>query len=99
MSEAAIVHESAIFDKRRVRLMSESNTTRFRVLKISSTTKKKNRRSSRRSLQTKIKDLLRHSVRVDFDSNREHRQEKFAAAQLIEKDRKLIIDSNSNREN
>jgi hypothetical protein len=41
MSEAAIVHESAIFDKRRARLMNESNTIRFRAMKISSTTKKK----------------------------------------------------------
>jgi hypothetical protein len=41
MSEVAIVHESTIFDKRRARFMSESNTIRSRALKISSTTKKK----------------------------------------------------------
>ncbi len=41
INEAAIVHESAIFDKRCARLMSESNTTRSRALKISFTTKKK----------------------------------------------------------
>ncbi len=99
MSRVAIVHESAIFDKRRVRLMSESDTTRFRTVKISSTTKKENRRLSCRSLKAEIKDLLRHRVHVDFDSNREHRQEMFAAARSIEKDRKLIIDLNSNSEN
>jgi hypothetical protein len=68
-------------------------------LKISSTTKKENKRSSRRSLKAEMKDLLRHRVHVDFDSDREHRQKAFAAARLIEKDRKLIIDSNLNREN
>jgi hypothetical protein len=99
MSEAAIVHESAIFDKHRVRLMNESNTIQFRAVKISSTTKKENKRSSCRSLKAKIKDLLRHHVYVDFDSDKEHRQEAFAAARSIEKDRKLTIDSNSNREN
>jgi hypothetical protein len=99
MSEIAIVHESTIFDKRRARFMSESNTIRFRALKISSKTKKENRRSSYRSLKTEIEDLLRHRVRVDFDSDREHRQKTFAAARSVEKDRKLIIDSNSNREN
>jgi hypothetical protein len=99
MSEAAIVHESAIFDKRRVRFINESNTIRSRVMKISSTTKKENRRSSRRSLKAEMKDLLRHRVYVDFDSDREHRQKAFAVARSIEKDRKFIIDSNSNREN
>jgi hypothetical protein len=99
MSRAAIVHESAIFDKRRVRLMSKSDTTRSRAVKISSTTKKENRRSSCRSLKAEMKDLLRHRVHVDFDSNRRHRQEAFAAARSIEKDRKLTIDSDSNREN
>jgi hypothetical protein len=99
MNEAAIVHESAIFDRRRVRLMSESNTIQFRAMKISSTTKKENRRSSCRSLKAKMKDLLRHHVYVDLNSNKEHRQKTFAAARSIEKDRKFIIDSNSNREN
>jgi hypothetical protein len=99
MSKAAIVHESTIFDKRFVHLMSESNTTRFRAMKISSTTKKENKRSLCRSLKAEMKDLLRHRVHVNFDSNREHRQKAFAAARSIEKDRKLIIDSNSNREN
>jgi hypothetical protein len=47
-----------------------------------------------------MKDLLlRHRVRVDFVSDQEHRQEAFAAAQSVEKDRKLIIDSDSNQEN
>ncbi len=73
MSEAAIVHESAIFDKRRVRLMNESDMIRSRALKISSTTKKENRRSSCRSLITEMKNLLRHRVHVDFDSNKKHR--------------------------
>jgi hypothetical protein len=99
MSKAAIVHESTIFDKRRVRFMSESDTTRSRAVKISSTTKKENRLSSCRSLKAEMKDLLRHRVHVDFDSNREHRQKAFAAARSIKKDRKLIIDSDSNREN
>jgi hypothetical protein len=99
MSEAAIVHESAIFDKRRVRLMSESDTTQLRAVKISSTTKKENKRSSCRSLKAEMKNLLRHHVYVDFDSDREHRQETFAAARSIEKDRKLIIDSDLNRKN
>jgi hypothetical protein len=99
MSRAAIVHESAIFDKRRARLMSESDTTRFRAVKISSTTKKENKFSSCRSLKAEMKDLLRHRAHVDFDSDREHRQEAFAAARSIEKDRKLTIDSDSNREN
>jgi hypothetical protein len=57
MSEVSIVHESAIFDQRRVRLMNESNTIRFRALKISSSTKKENKRSSRRSLKAEMKDL------------------------------------------
>jgi hypothetical protein len=99
MSRIAIVHESAIFDKRRVRFMSESDTIRFRAMKISSTTKKENKRSSCRSLKAEMKDLLRHRAHVDFDSNRKHRQKAFATARSIEKDRKLIIDSNSNREN
>jgi hypothetical protein len=68
-------------------------------LKISSTTKKENKNSSCRSLKAKMKDLLQHRVHVDFDSNKEHRQKAFAIARSIEKDRKLIIDSNSNREN
>jgi hypothetical protein len=46
-----------------------------------------------------MKDLLRHLVHVDFDSDKKHRQKAFAIARSIEKDRKLIIDSNSNREN
>jgi hypothetical protein len=99
MSRTAIVHESAIFDKRRVRFMSESNTIRFRAVKISSTTKKENRFSSRRSLKAEMKDLLRHRVHVDFDSDRRHRQKAFATGRSIEKDRELIIDSDSNREN
>jgi hypothetical protein len=99
MSEAAIVHESTIFDKRRVRFMSESNTIQSRAVKISSTTKKENKRSSCRSLKAEMKDLLRHRVYVDFDSDREHRQEAFAIARSIEKNRKLIVDSDSNREN
>jgi hypothetical protein len=61
--------------------------------------RKKNKRSSCRSLKAEMKDLLRHRVHVDFDSDREHRQKAFAIAQSIEKDRKLIIDSDSNREN
>jgi hypothetical protein len=99
MSEAAIVHESTIFDKRLVHFMSKSDTTRFRAVKILSTTKKKNKRSSCRSLKAEMKDLLRHRVHVDFDSNKRHRQKTFAIARSIEKNRKLIIDSNSNREN
>jgi hypothetical protein len=98
-SEAAIVHESAIFDKCRVRLMSELNTTRFRALKISSTTKKENKCSSCRSLKAEIKSLLRHRVHVDFDSDKKHQQEAFATARSIKKNRKLIIDWDSNREN
>jgi hypothetical protein len=99
MNKVAIIHKSTIFDKRRDRFMNESDTIRFRALKISSTMKKKNKRSSCRSLKTKMKDLLRHRVYVDFDSDKEHRQKAFAVARLIEKNRKLIIDSNSNREN
>jgi hypothetical protein len=99
MNEAAIVHESTIFDKRRVHLMSESDTTRSQAVKISSIMKKENRRSSCRSLKAEMKDLLRHRAHVDFDSDREHRQKAFAIARSIKKDRKLIIDSDSNREN
>jgi predicted enzyme involved in methoxymalonyl-ACP biosynthesis len=100
MNEVAIVHESTIFDKRRARFMNESNTIQFRALKISSTTKKENKRSSCRSLKAKMKNLfLRYRVYVDFNSDKEHRQKAFAIAQLIEKNRKFIIDSNSNREN
>jgi hypothetical protein len=80
ISRTAIVHESAIFDKRRARFMSESNTTRSRAMKISSTTKKENKLSSCRSLKAEMKDLLRHRVHVDFDSNKEHQQKAFAAA-------------------
>jgi hypothetical protein len=68
-------------------------------MKISSTTKKENKCLSRRSLKTEMKNLLQHRVRVDFDSDREHQQKAFAVARSIEKDRKLIIDLNSNREN
>ncbi len=68
-------------------------------MKISSTTKKENKRSSCRSLKAEIKDLLRHHVHVNFDSNRKHRQKTFAVARSIEKDRKFIIHSDSNREN
>jgi hypothetical protein len=57
MNEVVIIHESTIFDKRRVRLMNKSDTIRFQTLKISSTTKKKNKRSSCRSLKAKMKDL------------------------------------------
>jgi hypothetical protein len=46
-----------------------------------------------------MKDLLRHRARVDFDSDREYRQETHAAAKSIEKSRELIIDLDSNREN
>ncbi len=96
MSEVVIIHELMIFDKRCVYFMNELYIIRFRALKISSTAKKKNKRSSRRSLKTKIKYLLRHYARVDFDSNREHRQKTFAAARSIEKNSKFIIDSDSN---
>jgi hypothetical protein len=99
MNEAAIVYESMIFDKHRARFMNESDTIQSRAVKISSTTKKENKRSSCRSLKAEMKDLLRHRVYVDFDSDREHRQKEFATARLIKKDRKLIIDSDSNREN
>jgi hypothetical protein len=99
MSRAAIVHELTIFDKRRVRFMSESDTIRSRAVNISSTTKKENRRLSCRSLKAEMKDLLRHRAHVDFDSDRRHRQKSFAAARSVEKDRKLTIDSDSNREN
>jgi hypothetical protein len=99
MSKAAIVHESAIFDKRRVCLMSESDTIRSRALKISSTTKKEYKRSSCRQLKAEMKNLLRHCVYVHFDSNRKHRQKTFVIARSIKKDRKFIIDSDSNREN
>jgi hypothetical protein len=99
MSETAIVHESTIFDRRRARFMSKSDTIQSRTMKISSTTKKENKRSLCRSLKAEMKDLLRHRVYVDFDLDKRHRQEAFAAARSIEKDRKLIIDSNSNREN
>jgi hypothetical protein len=85
MSEIAIVHESTIFDKRRARLMSESDTIRSRTVKISSTTKKENKRSSCRSLKAEMKNLLRHRVHVDFDSDRKHRQKTFATARLIKK--------------
>jgi hypothetical protein len=99
MNEIAIIHKLTIFDKRRVRFMNELITIRFRAMKISSTTKKKNKRSSCRSLKAKMKNLLRHRVHVDFDSNKEHRQKTFATARSIKKNRKLIIDSDSNREN
>jgi hypothetical protein len=92
MSKAVIVHESAIFDKRRARSLSALNTTQFRALKILSTTKKENKHLSDRSLKAERKDLLRHCVYVDFDSNQEHRQEAFATARSIEKDLKFIID-------
>ncbi len=99
MSKIAIIHESTIFDERYARLMNELNTTRFRALKISSSTKKENKDSSRRSLKTEMKDLLRHHVRVDFDSDREHRQKAFTTARSIKKNRKFIVDLNTNREN
>jgi hypothetical protein len=99
MNEAAIVHESTIFDKRRARFMSESDTIQSRALKISSTMKKENKRSSCRSLKEEMKNLLRHRVHVNFDSNKKYRQKAFATARLIKKNRKLIINSNSNREN
>jgi hypothetical protein len=99
MNEAATVYESMIFDKHRARFINESNTIQSRAMKISSTTKKKNRRSSCRSLKTEMKNLLRHRVYVDFDSDRKHRQKEFAIARSIEKDRKFIIDSDSNLEN
>ncbi len=67
INKAVIVQKLSIFDKHRVRLMSESDTIRSRALKISSTTKKENRRSSRRSLKAEMKDLLRHHARVEFD--------------------------------
>ncbi len=69
MSEVIIVHESTIFDKRRARFMNEFDTTRSRALKISSTTKKENKRSSHRSLKAEMKNLLRHRACVDFDLN------------------------------
>ncbi len=72
MSEVAIVHELTIFDKHRVRLMSELDTTRFRALKISSTTKKENKLLLYRSLKTKVKNLSQHRVCVNFDSDQEH---------------------------
>jgi hypothetical protein len=99
MNEIVIIHESTIVNKRDVRFMSELSTTRFRSLKISSTTKKENKRSSGRSLKAEIKDLLRHHARVDFDLNREHQQKTFAYARSVKKNRKFIIDSNSNRKN
>jgi hypothetical protein len=68
-------------------------------LKISLTTKKKNKRSSRRSLKTKMKDLLQHRVHINFDLSRKYRQKAFAVAQSIKKNRKFTIDLNSNREN
>jgi hypothetical protein len=72
MNEIVIVHELTIFDKRHDRFMNESNTIRSRTLKISSTTKKKNKRSSCRSLKTKMKNLMRHRVHVDFNSDKEY---------------------------
>ncbi len=99
MNEIAMIHELAIFDRRCARLMNELNTTRFRALKILSTTKKENKRSSCRSLKAKVKNLLRHRVRVNFDSDREHRQKTFTIARSVKKNRKLAIDSDSNREN
>jgi hypothetical protein len=99
MFEIAIVHESTIFDKGRARFISESNTIWSRALKISSTTKKENKRTSYRSLKAEVKNLLQHCARVDFDSDREHWQKTFAAARSVEKDRELTIDSDSNRKN
>jgi hypothetical protein len=58
MSEVVIVHESTIFKKRRVRFMNELNMIKSRALKISSTTKKENKSLSRRSMKTKMKNLL-----------------------------------------
>jgi hypothetical protein len=85
MNEVVIVHELIIFDKRRFRFISESNIIQSRALKISTTTKKENRHSSRYSLKVKMKNLLRHHARVDFDSNREHRQKTFAADDQLKK--------------
>ncbi len=99
MNKIVIVQEWTIFDKRRVRFINKSNTIQFQTLKILSTTKKENKDSSRRSLKAEIKYLLRHRVHVIFDSDREHWQKAFAIIRLIKKNRKLIIDSNSNREN
>jgi hypothetical protein len=80
MNETAIVHESTIFEKRRAHFMNESNTIWSRTLKISSSMKRENKRSSRCLLKAKMKNLLRHRVYVDFDSNREQRQKAFAVA-------------------
>ncbi len=99
MNEAAIIHELTIFDKRCIRFMNKSDTIRSWTLKISLTTKKKNKRSSRRSLKTKMKDLLQHRVHINFDLSRKYRQKAFAVAQSIKKNRKFTIDLNSNREN
>jgi hypothetical protein len=90
MNEVVIVHESTIFDKRRVRLMNELDTTRSRALKISSTTKKENKRSSCRSLKAKMKDLLRHRARVDYDSNDDLEQKIQNNRQIITSTRFLV---------
>jgi hypothetical protein len=51
--------------------------------------RKKKIDASCRSLKAKMKDLLRHRVHVDFDSNKRHRQKAFAIARSIEKKSKI----------
>ncbi len=46
-----------------------------------------------------MKDILRYYARVDFDSDRDHQEKALEIAWSVEKDRELIIDSNTNWEN
>jgi hypothetical protein len=46
-----------------------------------------------------MKNLLRYHACVDFNSDREYRQKAFAIARSIKRNRKFIIDSNTNRKN
>ncbi len=80
MSEATIVHKSAIFDERRFRFMNESRSIRFRAQEVSSTTKKENKHLSRCTLKAEMKDILRYCARVNFDSDRDYREKAFEAA-------------------
>ncbi len=77
MNEATIVHKSTILDERRSRFVSESRLIKSRAQEVSSTIKKENKHFSRCALKAEMKDILRYYVRVDFDSDRNHREKAF----------------------
>jgi hypothetical protein len=66
MNEIVIVHESTIFDKCCNRFMNELNTIRFQALKISSTTKKENKRLSCRFVENKNERFIATSCSRRF---------------------------------